>query len=117
MSRRCVSSDVIRSAATLATSTHRPGSPLGTSKPPASSRSWAVADFPKDALAAGMAAYHGGWVECALRRWEVPVRVYDVRSTYATIASHLNIQAYLAGPVDVLDGDEARDGAQQLLNT
>src|SRR5215207_10131391 len=64
-----------------------------------------------------MAAYHGGWVECALRRWEVPVRVYDVRSTYATIASHLDIQAYLAGPVDVLNGDEAHDCAQQLLNT
>jgi PAS domain-containing protein len=64
-----------------------------------------------------MAAYHGGWVECALRRWEAPVRVLDIRSTYATIASHLNIQAYLAGSVEVLDGDEARDRGQQLLNT
>jgi hypothetical protein len=43
------------------------------------------------------------------------VRVFDIRSTYATIASHLNIQAYLAGPVEVVDGDDARGWAQQLL--
>jgi hypothetical protein len=72
-------------------------------------------DFPRDLLAKSMAAYHGGWVECAIRHCEVPVRVFDVRSTYATIATHLHVLEYLAGPVQV--DRNATDWAQDLLDT
>lgn len=50
----------------------------------------------RELLGYAMAAYKGGWVECGIRKWPVPVCVLDVRSTYPTLATLLGLQNFLA---------------------